>query len=126
MTLRSLLRVAATVAVVTAVITVVRLMLPPAVAEGYDPPSPDRDIFDPRTQRGLELPAGYRPSVGRDVIRPIYHPQSVPGDAVDWPDDTLVMGVAIDGEAKAYPVNVLNFREMVIDRLHGIPLLVSW
>lgn len=126
MSLRSLLRIAALVAVIATVVITVRLLLAPAVTEGYGSPQPAPDIFDPRTQRGLELPPGYRRSVGRDVIRPIYRPQFVPGHAVDWPDDTLVMGVAIDGAAKAYPVNVLNFREMVIDRLRGIPLLVSW
>jgi len=41
-------------------------------------------------------------------------------------DDDLVMGVAIEGEAKAYPVSVLRFREMVDDELSGIPILVTW
>lgn len=124
MTLRNVLGLAAAVIVVGAVLVGGRLLLQPAVAEGSGRPQPDPDIFDPRRER-IEL-ADYRPTVGRDVIRPIYNPEFVAGDSVDWPADTLVMGVAIDGEAKAYPVNVLNFREMVIDRLRGIPLLVSW
>jgi len=41
-------------------------------------------------------------------------------------DDDLVMGVAIEGEAKAYPVSVLRLREMVDDELSGIPILVTW
>ena len=62
----------------------------------------------------------------RDAIRPIYDPQFV--DAVDSPlqADELVMGVAIQGEAKAYPVTVLRFREMVDDELGGLPILVTW
>jgi len=36
------------------------------------------------------------------------------------------MGVAIQGEAKAYPVSVLRFREMVDDELGGLPILVTW
>ena len=32
------------------------------------------------------------------------------------------MGVAIAGEAKAYPVGLLNYREMVNDELAGIPI----
>lgn len=125
MTLHPLLRIAAAVVVIGAVVTAIRLLLPPGVSEGDQRPRPEVDLFDPRTA-DVELPAGYRPSLGRDVIRPIYDPRFVPGDTVDWPADTLVIGVAIGGEAKAYPVNVLNFREMVIDRLHGVPLLVSW
>ena len=41
-------------------------------------------------------------------------------------DDELVMGVAWDGEAKAYTVTVMRFREMVNDELGGIPTLVTW
>ena len=66
------------------------------------------------------------PMLPRDAIRPIYHPEFV--DAVDSPlqADELVMGVAIQGEAKAYPVSVLRFREMVDDELGGLPILVTW
>ena len=61
-----------------------------------------------------------------DGIRPVYDPEFA--TAVDAPllDDELVMGIAIQGEAKAYPVTVLRFREMVNDDLAGIPILVTW
>jgi hypothetical protein len=36
------------------------------------------------------------------------------------------MGVAIRGEAKAYPVGLLNSREMVNDKLGRTPILVTW
>ncbi len=113
------------VVVVGGVVYFSRSLLAPSVAEGAGHPTPAADLFDPRVD-GEAPPPGYRPSLGRDVIEPIYDPRFVPGDTVDWAPQTLVLGVAIDGEAKAYPVNVLNFREMVIDRLRGIPLLVSW
>jgi hypothetical protein len=64
--------------------------------------------------------------LSRDSILPIYEPEMVPGDEVSYEDDELVMGIAIDGEAKAYLVSVLNSREMVNDELAGIPILVSW
>ena len=72
------------------------------------------------------MPSGYRQVLGRDVIAPIYEPTFVPAADSPWDDDTLVIGVAIDGEAKAYPVSLLNRREMVIDSLAGIPILVTW
>ena len=66
------------------------------------------------------------PLLPRDGIRPIYNPEFV--DAIGSPlhEDELVMGVAINGEAKAYPVTVLRFREMVDDELGGLPILVTW
>ena len=59
----------------------------------------------------------------RDAIRPIYEPEFV--EAIDSPlhADELVMGVAINGEAKAYPVTVLRFREMVNEHLNTFSVL---
>ena len=61
-----------------------------------------------------------------DGIPPIYDPEF--REAADAPlqDDDLVMGVTLGGEAKAYPISVLRFRELVNDELAGIPILVSW
>ena len=61
-----------------------------------------------------------------DGIPPVYDPQFA--SAADAPllDDELVMGVSHGGTAKAYPVTVLRFREMVDDELTGIPILVTW
>lgn len=64
--------------------------------------------------------------LGRDDIRPIYDPEFVPVDEAGYADEELVMGVAIEGQAKAYPVGLLNRREMVNDELAGIPILVTW
>lgn len=64
--------------------------------------------------------------LSRDSILPIYDPEFVPAGEANYSDDELVMGVAIDGEAKAYPVALLNSREMVNDELTGIPILVTW
>jgi hypothetical protein len=41
-------------------------------------------------------------------------------------DDELVIGVSVEGEAKAYPITVLRFREMVNDELGKLPILVTW
>jgi len=61
-----------------------------------------------------------------DGIRPIYEPQFVTAEESPLFEEELVMGVAIQGEAKAYPVTVLRFREMVDDELGGLPILVTW
>lgn len=61
-----------------------------------------------------------------DDIRPVYHPEFV--DAIQAPlqDEELIIGIALEGQAKAYPITVLRFREMVNDELGGIPILVTW
>ncbi len=82
-------------------------------------------IYDP-SRAGDPLPRGFRQLLARDAIRPIYEPEFVTADAIPWRDDTLVIGIERDDEAKAYPVSFLNGREMVIDRIAGIPVLVTW
>lgn len=61
-----------------------------------------------------------------DAIYPIYEPQFGTAASVNLRDDELVMGVTLGGEAKAYPVTTMQFREMVNDELAGIPILVTW
>jgi hypothetical protein len=83
------------------------------------------DVYDP-VKAGEATPSGYRQLLRRDSILPVYDPQFTSADQVDWPSDSLVIGVAGAETAKAYPVTHLNSREMVIDSLDGIPILVSW
>lgn len=85
---------------------------------------PDQ-TYDP-VRAGEPTPPGYRQLLARDRIAPVYNPTFVSAATSDWPDHTQVIGLAIDGEARAYPVGFLNGREMVIDRLAGIPVLVTW
>jgi hypothetical protein len=74
-----------------------------------------------------EVPAyAWNQLLSRDSIRPIYDPEFVPANEAGYNDDELVMGVALDGEAKAYPISLLNSREMVNDELAGTAILVSW
>lgn len=61
-----------------------------------------------------------------DGIPPIYEPEFVPAADAPLVDDELVLGVAITGEAKAYPISVLRFREIVDDELGALPILVTW
>lgn len=68
----------------------------------------------------------YSQLLDRDDIRPIYEPEFAPADQVNLDEDDLVLGVVIDGAAKAYPIRVLNYREMVNDELGGTPILATW
>ncbi len=83
------------------------------------------DVYDP-VVAGERLPDGFRQLLPRDGIPPVYDPTFRSASATAWPDATHVIGVAVGDEAKAYPVSFLNGRELVVDEVGGLPLLVSW
>ncbi|MCH8012929.1 MAG: DUF3179 domain-containing protein [Candidatus Marinimicrobia bacterium] len=41
-------------------------------------------------------------------------------------DRDAIIGIAINGEAKAYPVSTMGIHELGNDILAGVPLAVSW
>jgi len=95
--------------------------------DDWDGASPDfdRDLYNP-VWEGEQLPAGYRPVIARDGIRPVYRPLFVRAEDSAWPDDELIIGVEIDGDARAYPVGFLTRREILLDMHRGIPTFVTW
>ncbi len=63
----------------------------------------------------------------RDAIRPIYNPRYGAVDGLTWlRDSDLVIGYESGGSAYAYPVKILNRRELVNDVIDGVPVLVSY
>jgi len=82
-------------------------------------------VYDP-VKAGERLPRGFRQLLRRDAILPIYDPTFLSAGQTTWPEDTLVLGVELEGDARAYPIRFLNRREMVIDSIAGIPVLVTW
>ncbi len=63
----------------------------------------------------------------RDGIPPIDDPKFVPvGEIDDLADDEPVIGVVIGGEAKAYPLRILIWHEIVNDHVGGIPVTVTF
>jgi hypothetical protein len=61
-----------------------------------------------------------------DAIRPVYDPEFATAEEAPLDDDELIIGISLEGEAKAYPITVLRSREMVNDEMAGIPTLVTW
>jgi hypothetical protein len=41
-------------------------------------------------------------------------------------DDEQVLGVFLNGVARAYPIRILSWHELVNDRFGNLPVLVSW
>ncbi len=118
---------------------------PAAPAQPAPPAStPERAASEPVTDEAVPQPT-YKPDglninrrgedfegsvppqlVPLDGIRPVYEPEFLTASEAPLKDEELVIGLAMDGVAKAYPITVLRFREMVNDELRGIPTLVTW
>ncbi len=63
----------------------------------------------------------------KDGIPALVDPQFISGDEVKYlkPSDR-VLGLYINGEAKAYPIRILNWHELVNDSVGGKDVLVSY
>ena len=64
----------------------------------------------------------------KDAIAAILSPSFEEGQgASSWISDTIfVVGVAINGDSRAYPVPILSRHEIVNDVVGGIPIAVTW
>jgi len=63
----------------------------------------------------------------KDGIPALSNPAFVKADEVSFlKDSDRVLGVAVKGAAKAYPVKILNWHEAVNDRIGGYAILASW
>ncbi len=118
-------RVLALGAGTVATVAIAGRLLPSDTIGRTSPDVDPADVYDP-FRAGEPVPAGYFQVVGRDLIRPVYDPRFVAGTEIDWPGDADVIGVEIDGDARAYPVGFLTGREIVNDEVGGDPILVSW
>lgn len=86
---------------------------------------PSDDLYDP-ISAGESPPSGFRQLLDRDDIFPVYEPRFVTSDLAGWEPEELIIGVDLEGEARAYPVAFLNRREIVVDLHRGIPTFVTW
>ena len=82
-------------------------------------------------QPGMEPgPENYSPMVALSPQPEVVEFDIAPadGDDLDVRDDELVVGVVIDGEARAYPINMLTMpqREIINDELAGREIAVTW
>ena len=63
----------------------------------------------------------------RDRFPPLDEPEFLRGsEAPDMEPEERVVGVAVNGEAKAYPMSLMSFHEVANDTVGGLPVAVSW
>jgi hypothetical protein len=83
-------------------------------------------------QEPATTPSGGEPFHGvlqyraKDAKLALVRPSFVPAEAAQLVDGVMVLGVTIGGEARAYPLYVLQNHQVVNDRLGRVPIAASW
>ena len=65
--------------------------------------------------------------VNKDDIPAISNPKFISSDQAKFLNNNdLIIGVIVDGQAKAYPVNILNWHEIVNDQVGRERVAITW
>ncbi len=73
-----------------------------------------------------ELPEGVEQILERGKIAAIFNPEFVSAGEAEIADDAWILGVEIDGQARAYSLNLLNRHEVVNDRIGENSFAAVW
>ncbi len=73
-----------------------------------------------------ELPPGVEQLLPRGGIPAVFEPKFVDAKTAKMDDDAWILGVVIDGEARAYSLNLLNRHEIVNDRIGDKSFAAVW
>ncbi len=73
-----------------------------------------------------DLPKAFRQILPRGAIAAITHPQFVPAKRAKIRDNAWILGVVIDGQARAYSLNLLNSHEVVNDQIGSTKFAAVW
>ncbi len=97
------------------------------VAEGPDRHGPARSEAGPTPDALVDprdiIPGGPPP----DGIPPIDDPRFISPDEAEWlSDEEPVLAVEIAGDARAYPLQIMVWHEIVNDEVGGIPISVTY
>jgi len=93
------------------------------------PDSPDAEWFDV-TESKID-PKRFQYGIGKDKIASIDSPRFVDADdprlrRARIGDQTRVIGYVHNGDARAYPLHILDHHELVNDTVGGKPVTVGW
>ena len=73
-----------------------------------------------------DLPKDFRQVVPRGGIAAVTNPKFVPADEAEIADDSWILGVVVDGQARAYSLNLLNSHEVVNDQIGDTKFAAVW
>ncbi len=84
-------------------------------------------FFPDGVKHSISMNEIYDGGPGIDGIAALTHPRFIPAGAADYMEDNdQVLGIARDGESRAYPLRILVNHEIVNDTLGGRPVLVTF
>jgi hypothetical protein len=72
------------------------------------------------------IPEGVEQILPRGQIAAVFDPVFVPASEAEIPGEAWVLGVVVEGEAKAYSLNLLNRHEVVNDRTGNTAFAAVW
>lgn len=81
---------------------------------------------DPAELSNIELDQLADGGPPKDGIPSIDAPKFDAAHETPFSDDDLVLGLVVDGDARAYPYGILNWHEVVNDTVGGVPVAVTY
>lgn len=73
-----------------------------------------------------DLPANFEQILPRGRIAAITNPHYVSATEAEISDNSWVLGVVIDGQARAFSLTLLNHHEVVNDKIGDTPYAAVW
>ena len=73
-----------------------------------------------------DLPEGVEQILERGKIAAIFNPEFVTAEEAEIADDAWILGVEIEGQARAYSLNLLNRHEVVNDQIGDKTFAAVW
>lgn len=73
-----------------------------------------------------KLPRGVEQLLPRGGIPAVFEPKFVTAAEARISDDAWVLGISLNGVAKAYSLNLLNRHEVINDRFGDLPVAAVW
>lgn len=82
--------------------------------------------LDPAKSTRIDLEQMFNGGPPKDGIPSIDNPKFDTAQSTPFSKDELVIGVVVNGEAKAYPFGIMNWHELVNDTVGGVNVSVSY
>mgnify|MGYP001825963362 FL=1 len=73
-----------------------------------------------------DLPEGVEQILERGKIAAIFNPEFVTAEEAEIADEAWILGVEIEGQARAYSLNLLNRHEVVNDQIGDKTFAAVW
>ena len=86
-----------------------------------------REFFPPNVTSLIRLDEVDWGGVPPNGIPPLEYPEYLPAEDAEYlDDDDIVFGIAVAGDARAYPKRILAWHEMALDRVGGVELTIVY